>query len=828
MRPSQRSPLVADRRLLDELADEVVGFDAENPDRRRRLLEDTFDQLHGEPPSEPGRMAFTDPTPEPEVQAGIDLIRRTADQEGMLPTQLAEEAHERGFNRFLEKVHAPLEKAIGFVRGLSFLDFPRKVQVADRSRRGDWKASIQDATLRPFTAEGVLATMKFPTGHEAGQWMDARERALLDHAEELYGGVPQVEEAYNAHRLQQGMLRPLTTPIEGAKALGLGTQTTFFRPKLGWLNSLVDQGQLKEPPREEIEARLGAVQQEEDALWISFLRHSKPMRNSTVAAVRNAFLRDHDYSPDAQALLDRVDEVNRSNGVDFDMDTGWDLYFTKGLPKVTRDLDTELGTADPTIIMGLIPPKGHRVLTEAEQLAKQGLVPRLTEALNTEAKALQELSRVTPGAISGEVVKGVKLMRGIDQFIDADPELAARVAKGDLDLQAEMTMMARRNLTADGILPEDTVDQAIALAASNRTPKQLTKALTDLAKSTLGEVSDETITASVETIKNHTAPIRAFRDYLKGQELLKATPAGNLSRFQSLMESYLGSGQVADALRLEIQQHLTDLAGKNADEAIGYLNELQAGGKGMPQLQHSLRALEDVVDNRKVLRNTLKYMPPTGGNLLQTDISPPSLALKGTKVLDLVKAGYRRTGQQVDEWAARFDQDLGFLTGNRKAVRPAGFEDYTKGQLLDLRQRLGMALSGQLTEVRGDGTRRFRYQAVDSRNKVVLSKEVELAPHELEVFKKVRAWVDEVADQFTAQGARGFEQGKPLLDYFMRVYSPDEIKLLGKQRLIPDDLPVGPNIYFKHLLDRRFSDRLATEQLPDVLEALRAYAPGAA
>ena len=173
------------------------------------------------------------------------------------------------------------------------------------------------------------------------------------------------------------------------------------------------------------------------------------------------------------------------------MDTGWDLYFTKGLPKVTRDLDTELGTADPTLIMGLIPPKGHRVLTEAEQLAKQGLVPRLTEALNTEAKALQELSRVTPGAISGEVVKGVKLMRGIDQFIDADPELAARVAKGDLDLQAEMTMMARRNLTADGILPEDTVDQAIALAASNRTPKQLTKALTDLAKSTLGEVSGE-------------------------------------------------------------------------------------------------------------------------------------------------------------------------------------------------------------------------------------------------------------------------------------------------------------------------------------------------
>jgi hypothetical protein len=565
-------------------------------------------------------------------------------------------------------------------------------------------------------------------------------------------------------------------------------------------------------------------------------RLADPLRK--IKEVQQAFLESKDFSPEAQQMIARVNQLNKEHDVDLTNDDSWDVVIKAGLPMVGHDFVGEV-LLDPINLLFAVPSR-LKLLTWDDELRRVGSAPTLAENLRQQKEALGSLeefhagikAKPTPTITTARRAREAaevkfKEATGIDRQLDLD--IMRDISQRER-IHSQMVTKSRTNLAGDLARDERMADEILGVVGSDRSPRQIDKELTRIAEGWLPNGTPDDIKMTVTAWKNDTAPIRAFREFLAADELHKASTKGLAVRSRALREAYEKTLQETDAVKAAIIDDLGKLGAEGLNPDI--LKEMKHlhNPRAMQKFEEGLLGLVDTKESQTIVKGILGYDPINYTRRILPDIlgpfAEPSLMLGGTKVWDGIREGQRAYQQRKLGWAQRAQEEFGFLvTGNNV---PPGIVP-KKSSLKDLRLRLGTALSGRLVEELPDGTRRYTYQMVDNDNKIIKSVGVSLNPAEQEVFRGMRQLYDDIADIYTDAGIKGFERGRPILEYFPRIYDETIFKEGGKN-LIPPELmdKIGPNVFTRHLIDRRLADAIVTEQLPDAVEGLNVYLPAAA
>lgn len=524
-------------------------------------------------------------------------------------------------------------------------------------------------------------------------------------------------------------------------------------------------------------------------------------------------------------VVERVQKLNeiafKENGT-ADM-SGLDLVVDRGLPFMGLAVGLEM--VDPLLPIGATKARHVRMLTEMDEFRRVGLLPSLARERKLVGKAKAGLKDMDAQPLSGLIAAEKRIEAaqelGISPHLAEDAEMMldgerAVVSSVRARIEDELGMTAFDNdmpdLTVDDEYIE-LVDWAMAGMRHDVKPENYRKGLIKRLESDFEGAPQGWAEQRADAIMHHVEPLRALRSFISEDQALRAArtiPA----RRAATQEALLKANANVDAIE---------------QEALRQANGLITGEMTLKDLNHVMqsRHIQKFVDgfttpNRGTQRNiqqltgfewdgmgwTREGMAALGHHREPRDM------LHHTGVWEAIREGSRNGKVWVQGWGQRITND---------------FADLQVGSELD--QKLGKALDAQLVDAAEDGSMRMRYEVIDPDDGHAVHTEIiELTAEEAAHYDQARAIWDELADDATARGLEGFGRGKPVIqDYFPRVHDFKRAK--GETyREIPMELVdhVDNRIYFRHLQDRKYAQRLASAQTPLLSEGLELYLRGMA
>lgn len=701
---------------------------------------------------------------------------------------------------------------------LRFLDLPKRHLDLTEARWDHLRPLLTDYTLRPSSPEGEFATRAWPSAHQFRVRKQAVAEALVAHASEYNEGVRQLQEA------------------------GLFSEALVSARDL-------EGNRVPELPEALIQLKQLEIEEEEQGAYnrvTVFFAGRWP--NKTWAEAEKLYLEEHDNSPEAQALIARVQELNEEHQVDPKTEYALDIHAKHGFTSGAWMQDAlEATVTDPLMWVPGIPGRKIKPLTAAKQAEQVGIIPSLASKLDEAASELRTLEGLTPRPprnLRGKVVavapEGTAVVaegtqraqkaveKALGTKIPAD--VAADIARSpqvQQQIHSKLVLKTRDHLLETGLASSAEMADDL-IATSTRPSRSLRTRIGARIATFHPDLTPDTLEGASGLVRAATAPLRAYQRWLRGQERYAASTTGLLNRYSAQRKVYEETLQQADALRLRAVEDLLDLGADS--KAIEKLTTATSG-KLLREVNESLVDL--ALNNRgerKVFKHLTGYSPQTLGRHAMKDffqVLDPRDMLGGTEAYQTFQRGSRVHLQWLESKFQRVQDHLGYLVGG-KHHNPI-LNGLSKAGRIDLRQRLAMALDGTLVDELQDGSRVFQWQAMNRAGEVVQTRKAILSDTELESFDELRKLFDDISDEMTQAGVKGFERGKPIMDYFPRVYGDDVLtkRQQGFGREIPLELEdaVNPSVYLGHALPRQFADRLASETLPDVIQALRSYIP---
>ena len=701
------------------------------------------------------------------------------------PGMLVERTNKIGLTE-TPPIRAGQRSALGNVKAVAKtlirgLDAARMGVMVKAARKPEWGSLIAPMTLRAETPEGEEAFRAFPTDQTLRRRIQAVTQADMGAVKQAgLGG-------------QLFQIAAIGGPLAAQAFIQRGYAT----------------GEIIPPSEEEIQANEAGIIEREDSYWFEINFPSinalsgRPLDTPFDQAAQK-YIESKDGSQEAIDLVARVKANNDADGL-VSESAGLSLVITKGLPMVGFDLAITL--ADPMTGVFALPVKGIKALTFADELERVGILPKLENLMQREAKLVKEMTAMSPTKALKQAKKASTKRKALAEELEFDPRLAKKV--NDLNkAQGDLITKVRQNLDTD------IADEAIAISASGRKDKQLVTAMEEQIAARYPNMTPENVVAKAARAIEGTAPVRAFRDYLKQHEVFEASTTGFGERYGRLKKRYEETMQVRAASEAEAMETLHKLV-KDPEAAIKVVNDMRTGNMNQQKLAVGLKHLVTDKETGKAFKSltNIDSNPLIRARRAIKDIAlfEPKVVLGGTEVWRILNNANRTHFHRLTQSADFVRERFGFLG-----------EAANEG----LDKRLGMALDGRLVDVGEDGSRRYLYQVADDEGKILRSEAVTLTRQETEVADQARALFDEFAMELRDRGVKEFEAGKPIVqDYLPRLFDKDGLA----RGIIPDDMLdiVSGNVLFRHALPRVMRERLATEAVPKLSEAMEAYMRGA-
>ena len=721
-----------------------------------------------------------------ESKPGVELVRQE-------PGELVEKTNRLGLKEtpvIRAGTRTKLEsiKASGktILRGL---DYGRMFILVDQARKPEWSQLIGPMILGADT----------PAGEEAFRaWPDNRT---------IRRRIQAVTEADLGAMKTAGLEKELSFVVATGGPLAA---QKFIRDSYA-------TGKALRPEEEEIQSIEAQITEDEMKPWFSIVfpainpltgRIIKPSGAlDPIGKAAQDFLDAHGNSNDAIALVQRIAEQNAANGVDMESKTGFELVVQEGIGMAGFDIVTTI--ADPLGFIPLgAPVRGInaalRLINHSDELTRVGHLNKLTNLWKQEANMLKDLQSHDPVQAMKQARRAGNKRAEIAQHLNLDPELAADAAALS-EKHGDLVVQVRQGL------PEQFADEAIAISASGRKGKKLTEAMEDRVRKLQPNMTPENVTAKAQELIDGTAPLRAWRSYLKQHEAFEASTTGFQNRHTALKNAYEETFQRRAAVEQETLEAI-ELLVKDPDKAYEVVNDLRVGAKDQQRVIEDLAQFVETRGDKKLFRGIAHHsiLGKAKRSITDLHIFEPKTVLGGTETWNTLSSGDRRHTKRLEDTAEFMRERFGFLT---------------KKENLDLNRRLTMAGDGRLTDLLDDGSRKYLYQTSDDAGKIVRSDEVILSADEAIVLDRGRAIFDEFAVELRDAGVKGFEKGKPVIqDYFPRLFRKEMLK-----DGIPEDMldVVNPNVMFRHALPRVMREQLAEESVPLFTDVLEAYTRGA-